>query len=140
MNDDELFELLETLREKNVKKGITGMLLYKGGNFMQFLEGEEHGVKTLFEKIKRDPRHKDIVPIMQDEIEKRIFESWSMGFANMDKKGEYPSYTKYIDENLNLKHFTEDAEEAYDPHRHRDTLGHAVETRRPLRASSPRVA
>ena len=114
MDDHELFELLEELREKNKKKGITGMLLYKGGNYMQFLEGEERVLKPLLERIKRDPRHKDITLLMEDETEQRVFKSWSMGFVNMDKKGEYPSYNEYIAEHLNLQHFTEDAEDAYD--------------------------
>ena len=114
MSDDELFELLEQAREKNKKIGVTGMLLYKGGNFLQFLEGEQDIVKALFQKIGKDPRHKDIVTIMEDETERRTFESWSMGFVNMDKKGEYPSYKDYINENLNFRDFDEDTEEIYD--------------------------
>lgn len=114
MSDDELFELLEEVREKNKKVEITGMLLYKGGNFLQMLEGEKEVVKALFQKIKKDSRHKDIVTIMEGETEKRTFESWSMGFVNMDKKGEYPSYNEYINENLNFRYFDEEVEEAYD--------------------------
>ena len=39
MHDDELLLLLEKARENNSRLGITGMLLYKEGNFMQMLEG-----------------------------------------------------------------------------------------------------
>ena len=114
MNDNELFELLEEVRGKNTKIEITGMLLYKGGNFLQMLEGEKEIVEALFQTIKKDPRHKDIVTVMEDETEKRIFETWSMGFVNMDKKGEYPKYEDYIHENLNFRDFDEEAEEAYE--------------------------
>jgi hypothetical protein len=114
MSDDELFELLEEARRNNKKLEITGMLLYKGGNFLQMLEGEKEVVKALFQKIKKDSRHKDIVTIMENETEKRTFKSWSMGFVNMDKKGEYPSYKEYINENLNFRDFDEEAEEVYD--------------------------
>ena len=51
---------------------------------------------------------------MKGETEKRTFESWSMGFVNMDKKGEYPNYREYINEYLNFRDFDEEAEEAYD--------------------------
>ncbi len=39
--DRGLGSLLETCRRNNTAAGVTGMLLYKDGNFMQVLEGEE---------------------------------------------------------------------------------------------------
>jgi hypothetical protein len=39
----ELQAFLEQARQKNARFGVTGMLLYKDGNFMQALEGD-HGV------------------------------------------------------------------------------------------------
>ena len=114
MSDDELFHLLETVREKNKKSGVTGMLLYKGGNFLQLLEGEKDTVEALFQNIEKDPRQTDIVALMKEETNTRAFESWSMGFANMDKKGDYPSYKDYINENLNFRDFDEDTEDIYD--------------------------
>jgi hypothetical protein len=35
----ELQALLQEIRPKNAELGITGLLLYKDGNFMQVLEG-----------------------------------------------------------------------------------------------------
>lgn len=114
MNDDELFDLLDRVREKNTKAGITGMLLYKGGNFLQLLEGDKDAVEALFQNIEKDSRHTDIRTIMKGETDTRTFESWSMGFANMDKTGDYPSYKDYINENLNFRDFDEDTEEVYE--------------------------
>ncbi len=48
--EDELADLLAVSRQNNARLGITGMLLYKDGNFMQVLEGEEAEVRTLYEK------------------------------------------------------------------------------------------
>jgi hypothetical protein len=39
----DLLTLLEKSRENNTSLGISGMLLYKDGNFMQVLEGESSG-------------------------------------------------------------------------------------------------
>ena len=61
----ELFELLEICRENNTRLGITGMLLYKDGNFMQLLEGEETPVRRLYEKIGSDSRHRGEITLLQ---------------------------------------------------------------------------
>lgn len=113
MNDEALLSLLQQSRKKNAELGITGMLLYKQGNFMQLLEGEEKVVLELFDTIKKDSRHKDLITIITDDIADRSFEDWSMGFHNMDKTGAFPNYNDYIEENLNFHAFQADALKAY---------------------------
>ncbi|HSM42684.1 MAG TPA: BLUF domain-containing protein, partial [Afifellaceae bacterium] len=49
MGDDELTEILETSRARNAAAGITGMLLYKDGSFMQLLEGAKTNVLGTYE-------------------------------------------------------------------------------------------
>ena len=49
--DGELFEMLACWREKNERFGITGLLLYKEGAFIQTLEGEEAPVRALYAAI-----------------------------------------------------------------------------------------
>jgi Sensors of blue-light using FAD len=53
----DLRELLTKSRENNSQLGITGMLLFKGGNFLQVLEGRQETVMSLYERISRDSRH-----------------------------------------------------------------------------------
>jgi len=113
MSDDELFALLEQSREKNIRLDVTGMLLYKSGNFMQMLEGEKDAVSSLYESIKKDIRHKNVITIISDDIKDRNFEFWSMGFYNMDKASELPEYNEYIDQNLMSRVFQDDAKFAY---------------------------
>ena len=43
----ELVELLNVTRDNNSRLGVTGMLLYRDGNFMQVLEGGEPVVRAL---------------------------------------------------------------------------------------------
>jgi len=54
----ELVDLLESCHANNANLGVTGMLLYKDGNFMQALEGNEDVVRGLHAKIALDPRHR----------------------------------------------------------------------------------
>ena len=63
MTDAELVSLLRQCRANNEKAGITGMLLYKGGNFMQALEGPEEDVDRLQRRIETDPRHTGIITL-----------------------------------------------------------------------------
>ena len=62
------------------------MLLYCEGNFFQVLEGEEDAVHAIYETIKRDPRHSDIVKIIEEGISERSFGDWSMGLMTATQK------------------------------------------------------
>ncbi len=84
MTDAELVSLLRQCRANNEKAGITGMLLYKGGNFMQALEGPEEDVDRLQRRIEADPRHTGIITLLKSPLEQRRFTGWSMGFRNVD--------------------------------------------------------
>ena len=52
---------------------ITGILLYIDGDFLQILEGEKEAVQNLFELIKIDNRHKSIITVFNNAIEKIEF-------------------------------------------------------------------
>ncbi len=78
-----LVELLEACRSNNEKLSVTGMLLYKDGNFIQVLEGEESVIRNLYTKISLDPRHKTLIKLLEEKIEQRDFPNWSMGFKDL---------------------------------------------------------
>lgn len=82
----ELLELLTKSRTKNSALGITGMLLYKDGNFMQMLEGEDGAVHRLFETISKDPRHHNSIVLIDEPAETAYFADWSMGFRDLSDK------------------------------------------------------
>lgn len=59
----ELLSLLTKSRENNSKVGLTGLLIYKDGSFMQVLEGEETAVLATHERIARSaPSWADFSP------------------------------------------------------------------------------
>ncbi len=78
--EDELGQLLALARERNQECGVTGMLIYHEGSFIQALEGERNDVEAVYEKIGRDPRHSETRILFRGEIPHRDFASWSMGF------------------------------------------------------------
>jgi hypothetical protein len=84
MNGKAMKNILSVARDNNRQLGITGLLLYKDGNFMQVLEGSEAAVRGLFSRLEQDQRHAGIMIYVEREIETREFANWSMGFVNLD--------------------------------------------------------
>ena len=83
----ELQHLLERARERNVLEGITGVLLYSYGNFMQYLEGPAEGVARVYDSIRADPMHSGIIELLRGPIRAREFDDWAMGFRDISAFG-----------------------------------------------------
>src|SRR5271169_5023661 len=75
-----LEEMLAESRVRNRVYGITGVLLFVEGAFLQILEGEKEDVLGLMERIERDPRHHDLKVFYEEEVGERAFPSWSMAY------------------------------------------------------------
>ena len=95
---DDLRVLLATCRNNNAALGVTGLLLYKDGNFMQLLEGDEETVRGLYARIENDPRHGGEIALQQGFVEGRQFPDWSMGFRDLDSPEERstPGYSEFL--------------------------------------------
>ena len=106
----ELADLLARSRANNESLGISGMLLYKDGNFMQVLEGEEEPVRALYEKIGTDPRHDGAITLHQSFAQERQFPDWSMGFRNLDSPElrTVPGYSEFLNSPLTGGEFSAD--------------------------------
>ena len=105
----ELVTLLQGSRNHNARHGITGVLVYKAGNFMQAIEGEDSAVNALYDKIKRDRRHKSIFALLKNQIEERQFPEWSMGFQDLldPEVKSLPAYSEFLDTPLTQAEFSE---------------------------------
>ena len=77
--------ILDASRQHNVSNGITGVLCYGGGIFLQAIEGGRMAVSDLFGHIQKDKRHKDVVLLHYEEISERRFGGWTMGQVNMSR-------------------------------------------------------
>ena len=99
----EINDLLAKAREKNSRLGITGMLIYREGNFIQLIEGDEQAVKNLYSTIKDDSRHKDCLVLDEGTIEKRCFAEWSMNFQKFEGKPIFTETEIGSDDTGNLK-------------------------------------
>ena len=82
---EELIAILKKSKANNPGLGITGVLCYSGGVFLQVIEGGRAAISALYNKITADPRHRDVVLLSFDEISERNFASWSMGQVNLQR-------------------------------------------------------
>jgi hypothetical protein len=85
INADAIESILHQSRAHNPGSGVTGVLCYGGGIFLQALEGGRMTVSELYGHIQRDPRHKDVVLLQYEEISERRFSGWTMGEVNMTR-------------------------------------------------------
>lgn len=102
MSELELNELLKTTRVRNEAAGITGMLLYSDGSFLQVLEGPADAVEATYARIHRDPRHHGVLLLLRCEVAEREFGDWSMAFAHAedDDMGEIVGRSSLRDEDF----------------------------------------
>ena len=77
--------ILAQSRSHNMASGITGILCYGGGVYLQAIEGGRNAVNALYNIIVKDSRHKDVVMLHYEEISERRFGGWTMGQVNLSK-------------------------------------------------------
>lgn len=85
LDTEELGAILRQSRSDNPRQGITGVLCMcpSGPLFIQALEGGRDAVNGLYNRIVRDPRHRDVTLLRYHDIAERRFSGWSMGQVNM---------------------------------------------------------
>lgn len=83
----DLLALLQQCHADNTARGVTGMLFYGNGTFLQVIEGEDTVVDELVGRIARDPRHEDIRILSRKALTQREHPDWSMGFERVTDAG-----------------------------------------------------
>lgn len=56
------------------------MLVYADGSFLQVLEGDFLAVEEVMERVSDDPRHTNMLTLVDRQVEEREFADWSMAF------------------------------------------------------------
>lgn len=96
----DLAAILDTSRDYNTGRDITGLLIYapdragQRGSFMQLLEGDGAEIDALRERIFADRRHHTKVVLERGTKPARAFSDWSMAFrtASPDQLSAYPAF------------------------------------------------
>lgn len=83
VDHEELLAILRKSKANNPALGVTGVLCFSEGIFLQVLEGGRAAVNRLYNRIAADARHTQVELLAYEEIGERRFAGWSMGQVNM---------------------------------------------------------
>lgn len=78
MDEKQLLEIHGAARDFNVLDKVTGLLIFNGTHFLQWIEGPTPAVDELVERLRRDPRHSGFEVRDERFADQRLFGSWSM--------------------------------------------------------------
>jgi hypothetical protein len=108
LSADGLEKLFSKTKANNARNKITGILIYRSGNFLQILEGEKAATERLYNSILKDERHKNVIKIIDSKIEDSIFTDYKTGFSIIMNHEETKDLDSYIDwlENSGLESVT----------------------------------
>lgn len=96
MSKQDMQRLLHQATTNNNKTGITGILLYRSGLFLQYLEGTKNTVQSLYTKIKNDRRHTSLIKMHDKPISERVFKNWAMEFRYLKNINSLLSFDDYL--------------------------------------------
>jgi hypothetical protein len=80
-SDATLKDIIASSEKNNPEEGVTGCLLSGSNTFLQLLEGPTDFIDTLYSKISKDNRHENVATLCDENIDERLFLSWSMKLA-----------------------------------------------------------
>ena len=78
-------ELVKAARRKNAAQGLTGILVFDGVRFCQYLEGPQQNLADILATIENDPRHSDFRLHFHEQLDgPRQFRDWSIAYAEVE--------------------------------------------------------
>jgi len=93
--------MLEEFQGINNLQNIRGILLYSRGNFFQVLESEFQDrqiILDLYENIKNDGRHYDVIKILEKQTSAPSFSKYSSAFKSIYKSTNIKELYNFLKE------------------------------------------
>ncbi|HBS64133.1 MULTISPECIES: BLUF domain-containing protein [Stenotrophomonas] len=76
--------LVEDAARFNGVAGVTGVLLYDGGRFLQYFEGPDDGVSAVYERVLQARSHEHLVELARGRVSSRAFPYWGMRWLGVE--------------------------------------------------------
>lgn len=85
VDDAEVDRIVASAQRHNLERGITGVLVFGGGVFFQWIEGPASEMQSLITNLHGDPRHYDVVTLSRsEENRERLYPNWGMERVDAD--------------------------------------------------------
>lgn len=78
LTEEQLLDIHQVARDLNGIDGISGLLIFNGTHFLQWIEGPPQAIDDLIVRLKRDPRHDGFEIREEAMADERLFGDWSM--------------------------------------------------------------
>lgn len=78
IDGSDVFQIVAKSARNNAESEITGILLFKSGQFFQIVEGPRDALDGLMFKLERDNRHSKVKIVGRTVTKERIFPAWNM--------------------------------------------------------------
>lgn len=101
---DTVASIVARARVRNGELGITGLLVFGGQRFCQHIEGPPDALRSLMDRIARDPRHVDVRVAWQGELAARRYSGFRLGLAESEGP-DLMAGVHALDGEVALKHF-----------------------------------
>lgn len=83
--EEDIQDIVRVAKVKNLQLGITGVLFFHNGKFIQVIEGEEKNIRSLLNIINKDKRHQNLVYLVDTVVQSRGFQDWNMDSFNLSE-------------------------------------------------------
>lgn len=77
-------QIVTLARARNLRDGITGLLVFDGMRFCQHFEGPPGAVQALLARLEADPRHMALRVLYDGTLAQRRYQRFEMGLAEVD--------------------------------------------------------
>ncbi|MBK1834105.1 BLUF domain-containing protein [Roseibacillus ishigakijimensis] len=84
----DLREIGAAAQRRNPGAGIYGALFFHENRFLQAIEGPQPALEALMATLEEDPRHCDLVRVVDEPVERRSFEEWNMQTFDLSPREE----------------------------------------------------
>ncbi len=84
LSQADVFRIVEQSARNNPSGDITGFLLYRGGRFLQLVEGPLMALDMLLAQLAQDDRHYGLQLLSRLPIAQRSFPRWRMRRVGVD--------------------------------------------------------
>ncbi len=75
---DHVDDLARAATRFNFEAGVTGVLLYDGLRFLQYIEGPEDSINVVYSRILSARSHCELIELGRGRVSGRFFPNWSM--------------------------------------------------------------
>ena len=79
--DAEIAGIRHAAERRNPELGLTGVLIFSGRHFAQFLEGPHHGLDVMKTSIFGDARHAAVLTLQTDPAATRRYGDWAFAYS-----------------------------------------------------------